>query len=418
MRSRSNSLLVLIGLLSCSCSRDDGVAEGHSFQVFLEDGVEVAETSGGPRYEDDLFIYEEVAQIQENESEPKSLLIRPNWIFRDEDGNHYLADFGDDRIAVFDAAGRYLTSIGREGDGPGEFRSPRIQFVRDGLLSVWDGRKRVEVRFRTDGSYIETHRPPFGFEARIGRGSQVPLSYQALPDGRFLLIRSLDSYSEEGRFASVEAYVLDSSDEVVSQYGSREIRTGYRGANGRQYSFSPAIQPTIAYHPAQGICLTVGDKPVIRIVGLDGSLQRLIRLREDPLPYPEQTKDWERDWLREDIEQQEGNMRQELQQHLDNMQFPEFQPFWTSLMVDDYGYFWVLTPGVSLGRYELQEGLYYRIFNPEGEYLGVTLSPPVWYASVCHGHFVSTYYNGEAGRYELVSYRIVPAVAGLKYPGG
>jgi hypothetical protein len=91
----------------------------------------------------------------------------------DEQDRVYLADFGNHRVQVFDAAGRLLAAWGRAGDGPGEFRLPagvaadgrgrvyvsdggnaRVQvFDRDGrFLGAWGGPGTGAGRFRRPGA--------------------------------------------------------------------------------------------------------------------------------------------------------------------------------------------------------------------------------------------------------------------------
>jgi hypothetical protein len=43
----------------------------------------------------------------------------------DDAGNFYISDRKEDHIKVFDGAGRYLRTIGRHGQGPGEFEGIR-----------------------------------------------------------------------------------------------------------------------------------------------------------------------------------------------------------------------------------------------------------------------------------------------------
>ena len=46
-----------------SCSRENSGARSHSFQVYQENGVIVAETEGGPKFPGILFAFEKVLEI-------------------------------------------------------------------------------------------------------------------------------------------------------------------------------------------------------------------------------------------------------------------------------------------------------------------------------------------------------------------
>ncbi|MBD3161765.1 MAG: hypothetical protein GF346_05830, partial [Candidatus Eisenbacteria bacterium] len=56
---------------------------------------------------------------------------------RDEEGNLYLLDSQLAEVKVFSPEGEWIRTIGREGEGPGEFRSPSgLFFMPDGNLGV------------------------------------------------------------------------------------------------------------------------------------------------------------------------------------------------------------------------------------------------------------------------------------------
>jgi sugar lactone lactonase YvrE len=63
----------------------------------------------------------------------------PSDVAVDRDGNVYILDTGNTRIQKFGPDGKFLASIGRKGQGPGEFIMPDgIDFDRDGNLVVGD----------------------------------------------------------------------------------------------------------------------------------------------------------------------------------------------------------------------------------------------------------------------------------------
>lgn len=73
----------------------------------------------------------------------------------DAEGNLYVVDRQLSRISVFDAAGAFLRTIGREGDGPGEFRRPYRVFVTPGgEVRVLASRFGLVSRFSLSGEYL------------------------------------------------------------------------------------------------------------------------------------------------------------------------------------------------------------------------------------------------------------------------
>lgn len=66
---------------------------------------------------------------------------------RMSDGRIVVLSGGSHDVKLFDATGRLLTQLGREGDGPGEFRVPmKLSLLSGDSVAVWDtGLRRVSV---------------------------------------------------------------------------------------------------------------------------------------------------------------------------------------------------------------------------------------------------------------------------------
>jgi sugar lactone lactonase YvrE len=75
----------------------------------------------------------------------------------DDAGSIYILDSGNQRIQVFGPEGRFIRSIGRKGQGPGEFTSPNsIDIDVEGRLHVLDGsQNRIQV-FTPRGEILKT----------------------------------------------------------------------------------------------------------------------------------------------------------------------------------------------------------------------------------------------------------------------
>jgi len=75
----------------------------------------------------------------------------------DEAGNIYVLDSGNQRVQVFGPDGAFVLTIGRRGQGPGEFSDPNaLDIDGEGRLHVLDERqKRIQV-FNTQGEALKT----------------------------------------------------------------------------------------------------------------------------------------------------------------------------------------------------------------------------------------------------------------------
>jgi hypothetical protein len=107
------------------------------------------------------------------------------------DGTVVVANVGTFELRLFDAGGAHLRSVGREGDGPGEFRNLRLagSFAGDSLLA-YDMRLRRATVFTADLTLVRSNTIP---EAR-----ETTRSVGVLSDGSFVLARSPASVSAGG----------------------------------------------------------------------------------------------------------------------------------------------------------------------------------------------------------------------------
>jgi hypothetical protein len=89
-----------------------------------------------------------VRKIGDVETEDEHLAFNyPSDVAADKDGNIYILDSANTRIQKFGPDGKFLATIGRKGQGPGEFLMPdAIDFDKDGNLVVADSpQARIHV---------------------------------------------------------------------------------------------------------------------------------------------------------------------------------------------------------------------------------------------------------------------------------
>lgn len=74
----------------------------------------------------------------------------------DAAGQLYVLDATAGQVVVVDTAGSLVRTVGREGEGPDEFRFPGRMAVRpDGSLFVYDAGHGALLHFATDGTFVE-----------------------------------------------------------------------------------------------------------------------------------------------------------------------------------------------------------------------------------------------------------------------
>ena len=101
--------------------------------------------------------------------------------FGDADGNLYILDAQNSRVVKVGPDGQFLATLGRSGEGPGEFTRPMsFSVTRSGEVRVFDMGHQGFTVFNPDGSLKSTARVPGG-NFFIPNGGLM-----SLPDGRMV----------------------------------------------------------------------------------------------------------------------------------------------------------------------------------------------------------------------------------------
>ncbi|KPK95949.1 hypothetical protein AMJ80_02650 [bacterium SM23_31] len=145
------------------------------------------------------------------------ILSRPYMIrYNKYDNKIYITDYGSNRIVVFDEELNYLTTFGRFGQGPGEFRNPTgTAFFRDGRILVFDW---LNIRYQIfDQNYnhlttfpIPAFIPPYIFHAVIDTNNII---YINAPDNGSLFTLLKDKGEELNRFGELFPIKIDSTND-------------------------------------------------------------------------------------------------------------------------------------------------------------------------------------------------------------
>lgn len=87
------------------------------------------------------------------------VVYRVTEVLRFSDGTLVVANAAGTELRFYDAGGNHLRTVGREGDGPGEFRSmSALRRLEDDRLLVADDRLKRVTHLERDGGVAETHR--------------------------------------------------------------------------------------------------------------------------------------------------------------------------------------------------------------------------------------------------------------------
>lgn len=144
----SFSIVPLIAAATLTACGPDSPSHGEAV-VRDSAGVRIVENSAPAWREGEGWRMsdEPILEIGVLEGQPEYQLFQVRGAIRLSDGRIVVANAGSHELRIYDPRGRFLTSVGREGSGPGEFRAlGSLDRLGSDSLITWDWRNnRAQV---------------------------------------------------------------------------------------------------------------------------------------------------------------------------------------------------------------------------------------------------------------------------------
>ena len=205
-----------------NCGKSD-----KTYTIEIKDGVKYVHNKAPLWGDEPKVALEFVRQIGALDTEDENYqLYKPGDIECDADGNLYILDFGNYRIQKYDKNGNYLATIGRAGQGPGEFHYPgSIEFDPEGKLYVVeaimdhilvltpDGKeeKRITLDYKSDIFHFTNE------GTIVGQGwGKWQKTENIARDNRLISL-----YDKEGKFIKEFGEIKDYHDNERTRIGNR-----------------------------------------------------------------------------------------------------------------------------------------------------------------------------------------------------
>ncbi len=280
----------------------------------------------------------------------------------DDKGRVYVSDAKENNIKVFDAAGAYLKTIGRLGQGPGEFNYPtEIEFVRGRLYvrELWNHRVSV---FDAEGVFIKSVSYDMAESSWWGM--------RALPDGRFIVQKEVFDFKDLN--APHESRLDLYSGDLVF------LKTLYRHEIRQNKYISEPVRTNVPIPFAPDVRWSILPDGKI-VVGYSGSYEieihdpdkgRLASFKHDYKPAEVTQRDKET-YFQGMVSGYGGpggtTMTKGAPDHvIKNTEFPKFKPPFLDLKADGQGRIWVELYGTTASN----ESQPLDIFDSAGRFLG------------------------------------------------
>lgn len=356
------------------------------------DGIEHVHNPEIPQFPNKTVTFEEDLSIGGEDEQGNVFLYEAGDFAVDEHGNIYISDYKEIGIKVFDQNGTYLHSIGRKGQGPGEFQwIMAFSFLPDGRLLVMDFRSLRTSIFESSGQFLESHQWIQNLYL-----SQILLTAN---QSYILAVGTFRESITQERKIAVNEYDFKGNlvlpfGEFVSQkrkvYDDGSSNYSIRIPHSPQSIFAGDITHHCIYH-----CLN--SKYLIEVYDQTAKLIRKIDRPYEPIPFTSKDK--------EAFMAQYENHRIEVMKKLaQEVDFPKVKAVASRLLTDDIGNLWVKT------NEQQKEGdtvfWAYDIFDKNGIYdarVWIELEP----ALILKGKMYQIHTDEETGYRHVKRYRMV-----------
>ena len=308
---------------------------------------------------EDLYKGGKVRFVQElildDNSMPEDVFFEsPFYITSDATGNIYICDYRANNIKKFDASGKFIRIIGREGQGPGEFSWPFQATCAKDRLIVWDMRNRRLCALTLDGEYITAK--------KITSDTGRPQKMRSLPNGDVVIGMEAWFYSELDKPQEYTIQVFSPDLEHKKTIYSQEVwRNKYFRRGNVPQPFSPLVYWDV--FPDGRIAIGFSKKYEISLYDSEKGKLSTFTHPYEPVRVKEQDK---KDHFAGMTYSRGGATTQKIPDFVTkNTKFPKVKPAFNSILVDFEGN--ILVHAYRKNRDEMYK--YFDSFDSKGNFI-------------------------------------------------
>ena len=375
----------VLALLSTACASgsDDAASEAHRWTAAVDtigDTV-VVRTVSGQVWESDRTLVSEVS-IGVLEGEEQYQFGRLRAIAVDGNGNMYAFDSHVPVLRVYGPDGAWLRDIGREGEGPGEYKQPDagLAILTDGRVALRDpGNGRITL-YTPDGEYDGFYRIAGSFN------TSSPLTADATGALLTPTVINLGTSVFEWKSGLARYFVDGAVDTLASPdlgYEEAQLsaeREGSMSING--VPFAP--EQVTAYSPLGYFLVGITEDYAFDLLRAEGVLR--ISKTYDPVSVDPGEADAEREAMVDNFRQNYPGWK------WNGPPIPDHKPAYQGLYPAADGRIWVHVPAPSRRYMDAEEQraeeerlgnpvnpyrepVTFDVFEANGEYLGRVSTP-------------------------------------------
>jgi len=287
----------------------------------------------------------------------------------DDEGNFYVADYDSNRILKYDSEGKHLLTIGREGQGPGEFRTLSVpRFDKDNNLYITDSMNQRISFFDQDGKYLRQIRLQDRYFNLFINSNDIFISNKWTMSQKTSLQKQTTTYGLfDGEFNLIaELYKDEIEIPMPTGTGESEI-IEYLAKMWGQTAFRPTVRLILADNDF--IYLGRPEKYEINVYSPEGKLLKKISRDYDPIPVSDKDKEDLIERMSESLSRYPMFTEDLIKKASQKTKFPKYKPAYQSFTLMENGWLAVIVDSVE------DEHTLLDIFDQDGNYIAHFKAP-------------------------------------------
>lgn len=290
--------------------------------------------------------------------------------FRLSDGTIVIASAGTSDLRFYDSTGAHERTVGRRGDGPGEFRQLRsARAIRGDTIMTWDPIQQRVSFFTPSGDFVDDLRPDFSTMGNVRVDDRAvpirPATVHLLGNGGGVAAPSLPtSVMTRGpngvRRDSTELFVFDRTGKIVARVGP--IAAGETFVHDSSSIGLFFGHDLMIAGGRDHFYVGTGKPYAIRPLASGGAARRTIAVRKAATPVTQQAIQEVKERFLARIW---GGANESHREFVNAMPMPDTMPSYSWLLTDREGNLWVQEYEWRRDRPRV-----WAAFTPDGELLG------------------------------------------------
>lgn len=371
------TIFLLINMIPISGSQKESTWKG---KIEYENGIKVVNNPDNP-YFGELSLNLEEDLLIGNEEDQNYMFYQARDIKVDSHGNIFVLDAGNHRVQKFDKNGSYLQTIGREGQGPGEFADTYEMFIDDKNNLYVSGMRMIYV-FNDKGEFVRNVALPI-----------AQINFAVNTDGDFILSGFVAS--EKGQNYGV--MISDRDGKILKNICE------FPGINifqrGKSMLFlSHEYSPILYFCPVSEKGVIYGCSPEYKLFFLNQSGTVSLIIKKDESFHSISKKEKEK--IVDKIIARGNRAPRDMIEEAAN--FPNHRPFFNGIMADDKGRIFVKKAKSVLDE---SKEIEFDVFSNDGYYLykiNLTFTPK----NIKNGNIYSVFTSEETSEVRIKRFKI------------